>query len=75
LGRLAGPAATQLLDWQPDARIATIVGGWPSRFDAARARGLGLLPDPSIDALLQDYVQAHPEAVALPLNPPPPETL
>lgn len=69
LERLAGPAATALLDWQPDARIAAIVGGWPSRFDAARARGLGLLPDPTVDALLQSYVSDHPEAVRLPLMP------
>ena len=68
LGRLAGPAATALLDWQPDARIAGIVGAWPSRFEPERARGLGLLPDPSIDALLQDYVRDHPEAVRLPLQ-------
>lgn len=74
LGRLAGPAATTLLDWVPDVRVAALVGGWPSRFDAARARGLGLLPDPSVDALLQDYVQAHPQAVRLPLHPLPPET-
>ena len=67
LARLAGPAATGLLDWQADARIAAVVGGWPSRFNAARARGLGLLPDASVDALLQAYVQDHPEAVSLPL--------
>ncbi len=65
LQRLAGPAATALLDWRPDARIAAIVGGWPSRFDAARARGLGLLPDASIDALLAEYVHDHPDAVRL----------
>jgi len=67
LARLAGPAASALLDWQPDARIAAIVGGWPSRFDAARARALGLLPDPSIDAILRDYVpdhRGHPAAAA-----------
>ena len=69
LGRLAGPAATDLLDWQPDPRIAAIVGGWPSQFDARRAERLGLTPDTSPDALLQAYVQAHPEAVALPLAP------
>jgi len=68
LARLAGPAATALLDWQRDERIAAIVGGWPSRFDAARARGLGLLPDDSVDALLQAYGRDHPEAVTLPLE-------
>lgn len=74
LGRLAGSAATELLDWRPDPKVAAIVGGWPSRFDAARARGLGLLPDPSVDALLLDYVQSHAGAIRLPLLTPPHET-
>lgn len=67
LGRLAGPAATALLDWTPDARIAAIVGSWPSRFDAARARGLGLQADADIDSLLREYAHANAAAVALPL--------
>lgn len=74
LQRVAGPAATALLDWVPDARIAAIVGGWPSRFDAARARGLGLLPDRSVDALLSDYIQDNPSAVRLPVHATLPET-
>ena len=68
LERLAGPAATALLDWVPDVRIAGIVGAWPSRFEAQRAAALGLLPDPDVDALLRAYVQDHPEAVKLPLS-------
>ena len=70
LERLAGPAATALLDWAPDARIAGIVGAWPSRFEAHRAAALGLQPDASVDALLHAYVQDHPEAVTLPLRAP-----
>ena len=69
LQRLAGPAATAWLDWQPDARIAGIVGGWPSQFNAARARGLGLVPDASIDVLLRSYALDHPDAITLPLIP------
>lgn len=65
LQRVAGSEAVALLDWVPDARIAAIVGGWPSRFNAARARGLDLLPDPSVDALLRDYLQDNPSAVHL----------
>jgi nucleoside-diphosphate-sugar epimerase len=68
LQRLAGPTATALLDWQADAAIAAIVGGWPSRVDAARARGLGLLPDTSVDDLLRAYVRDHRAAVTLPLT-------
>ncbi len=68
LGRVAGLAALELLDWRPDGRIAAIVGAWPSRFDAARARGLGLLPDASVEALVAQYVREHRDAVHLPLN-------
>lgn len=67
LERAAGPAALALLDWQPDERVAAIVGAWPSRFDAARARGLGLLPDASVDAIVAQYLRDHANAVALPL--------
>ena len=67
LGRLAGPSALNLLDWQPDERVAAIVGAWPSRFDAARAHGLGLMPDASIDDLLQQYVRDHRASIHLPL--------
>ena len=68
LGRVAGQAALDLLDWQVDERIAAIVGAWPSHFDAARARGLGLLPDASVDALVAQYLHEHRAAITLPLN-------
>lgn len=67
LGRVAGPAALDLLDWQPDERVAAIVGAWPSCFDAARARALGLLPDTSVDALVAQYVHNHRDAITVPL--------
>lgn len=70
LGRVAGPAALALLDWQIDARITSIVGGWPSVLDAARARQLGLVPDASVDALVAQYVRAHGDAIRLPLSDP-----
>jgi hypothetical protein len=56
LERAAGAQAVQLLDWTSDARIKSIVGGWPSRFHAQRAHDLGLRADSSVDALLQDYL-------------------
>jgi nucleoside-diphosphate-sugar epimerase len=72
--RVAGPAAIAMLDWVPEARVAAIVGGWPSHFDAARARGMRLLPDPSVDALLRDYIHDNPDAVHLPVYTPLKET-
>lgn len=64
---LAGPAATALLDWVPDARIAAIVTAWPSRVHSARATALGLLADASFNDILHEYVQENPGAVRLPL--------
>ena len=57
LVRAAGTEAAQLLDWSLDARITSIVGGWPSRFHAQRAHDLGLRADSSVDALLQEYIE------------------
>ena len=36
--------------------------------DAERAHGLGLLPDASVDALVDQYVTEHRAAITLPLN-------
>ena len=57
LERAAGTDTAQLLDWTSDARITSIVGGWPSRFNAQREHSLGLRADSSVDALLQDYLE------------------
>ena len=68
LERVAGLAASALIDWVPDAAIARIVTSWPSRIHAVRANGLGLVADPSFDAILQDYLRENPQAVKLPLK-------
>ena len=65
LERVAGPAATALIDWSPDAAIHGIVKTWPARIDAQRARGLGLLPEASFEQIIREYVRENPEAVAL----------
>ncbi|MBV8617908.1 MAG: NAD-dependent epimerase/dehydratase family protein [Curvibacter sp.] len=68
LERVAGPAATALIDWQPDARVAAIVTSWPSRIAAHRAQALGLLPDADFDTIIRDYVRENPAAVTRPLK-------
>lgn len=68
LERVAGPAATALIDWQPDARVASIVTSWPSRIAARRAEALGLLPDANFETIIRDYVRENPAAVKLPLK-------
>jgi nucleoside-diphosphate-sugar epimerase len=68
LERIAGPEARARIDWAPDARIAGIVTGWPSRIHAVRAEALGLRADTSFDAILQAYLRENPQAVSSPLE-------
>ena len=56
LEKLAGKATADLIDWVPDAKIASIVTSWPSVIDAARARALGLLPDPDFESIVREYM-------------------
>ena len=69
LERVAGPAAAALIDWTPDANIRKIVKTWPARINAVRAKGLGLLPEASFEAIIRDYVRENPDAVKLPIHP------
>ena len=57
LGKLGGQAAFNLIDWTPDPAIANIVTSWPAVIDAARARALGLLPDPDFESIVHEYMQ------------------
>jgi nucleoside-diphosphate-sugar epimerase len=56
LRRAAGEAAVALIRREPDPVIARIVGGWPTRFEAARARELGFRADASFDAIIAAHV-------------------
>ncbi len=59
LEKLAGKAASDLIDWVPNAAIANIVTSWPCVIDAGRARALGLLPDPDFESIVSAYMQEH----------------
>ncbi len=52
LERVAGTGAPELIDWVPDARIASMVSSWPARFQSDRAARLGLAPDPDFDSII-----------------------
>jgi nucleoside-diphosphate-sugar epimerase len=56
LRRAAGDAAVTLIRREPDPVIAGIVAGWPTRFDAASAEGLGFTADASFDAIIAAHV-------------------
>ena len=70
LERVAGPEATALIDWTPDANIRRIVKTWPARINAERAKSLGLLPESSFEAIIRQYVDENPDAVKLPIKTP-----
>eukprot|EP01032_Pedospumella_encystans_P007119 gene7119-8537_t len=57
LERVAGPAATALLDRTPEPTIRRIVKSWPGRFDTPRARALGLGSDDSFDAVIRERLR------------------
>jgi nucleoside-diphosphate-sugar epimerase len=56
LEEVAGAKARALVQFEADAGIARIVGGWPADFDNSRALGLGLEPDPSFVSIVRAFV-------------------
>ena len=63
LERRAGATVAARVRVQKDETISSIVGGWPWRFDTARARGLGLSGPAAMDEIVAEYVEDYPEAV------------
>jgi nucleoside-diphosphate-sugar epimerase len=56
LERAGGPAASALIDWVPDPRVARLVASWPARVRADRAERLGLAPDPDFDSIIRMHL-------------------
>jgi nucleoside-diphosphate-sugar epimerase len=56
LERVAGPAATALIDWVPDPSVAAIVATWPARLHSERAARLGLVPDPDFGSIIEMHL-------------------
>ena len=69
LERVAGPAATALIDWTPDTAIMNIVKTWPAAINSVRARGLGLLPEENFEAIIRAYIRENPDALKLSISP------
>ena len=68
LERVAGTAATALIDWIPDAAIGNIVNTWPAGIHSVRANGLGLLAEQNFEDIIRDYIRETPYAVTLPIR-------
>ncbi len=52
----ARKGATGKVTYAPDAQVQRIVDGWPRRFTSATAARLGIGPDASIEAVIDDFL-------------------
>jgi D-erythronate 2-dehydrogenase len=68
LEAVAGAAVRARVRFEPDAQIARMVSGWPSRIESARAARLGLVPDPDFRSIVQQYLRDNPHAIAVDLS-------
>jgi nucleoside-diphosphate-sugar epimerase len=59
MDRVAGYAASDLIDWTDDPAIGAIVRSWPARFETRRAHALGLRPDRSFDDIVREYISGQ----------------
>lgn len=57
LERIAGSDVVKLIREEPDETIWSIVKGWPTRFEAKRARALGFTAEESFEDIVQAYIQ------------------
>lgn len=58
LERIAGREIAGRVKWGNDPFIRTIVNSWPNRFSLEKATRLGFRRDASVDAIIQDYIEA-----------------
>ena len=56
LRRIAGEKVAARIRHAPDPLVVRIVAGWPSRFDARRARELGFRGDASFDDIIRVHI-------------------
>jgi nucleoside-diphosphate-sugar epimerase len=57
LRKVAGDKAASLIRREPDPVIAGIVSGWPTVFEAKRARDLGFTADDSFEAIVKVHIE------------------
>jgi nucleoside-diphosphate-sugar epimerase len=56
LRRVAGDSVVARIRREPDPTIMKIVSGWPTRFDAKRARALGFKVEDSFEDIIRVHV-------------------
>jgi D-erythronate 2-dehydrogenase len=57
LRRIAGDKVASRIRREPDALVARIVAGWPSRFDPVRALALGFKAEASFDEIIRVHIE------------------
>jgi nucleoside-diphosphate-sugar epimerase len=57
LRRIAGDKVAARIRREPDALVARIVAGWPSRFDPRRALALGFQAEGSFDDIIRVHIE------------------
>jgi nucleoside-diphosphate-sugar epimerase len=57
LRRVAGDKAVKLIRDEPDARIISMVDGWPKNFAAKRAEALGFTAEKSFDEIIRIHIE------------------
>ena len=57
LERIAGKDVVKLIREEPDETIWKIVQGWPTRFDARRARELGFEAEASFEEIIRAHIE------------------
>jgi nucleoside-diphosphate-sugar epimerase len=57
LRRIAGERVVSRIRREPDETIVRIVAGWPRRFDARRAEGLGFKAEASFDDIVHIHIE------------------
>jgi nucleoside-diphosphate-sugar epimerase len=56
MDRVAGHAASDLIEWAIDPAVVEVVASWPARFRTNRANALGLTAEPDFDTIVRGYL-------------------
>ncbi len=56
LRKIAGESVVKRIRREPDERIAGIVAGWPTNFDARRASGLGFQVEANFEEIISNHI-------------------
>jgi nucleoside-diphosphate-sugar epimerase len=65
MDRVAGYAASDLIDWTDDPVIGAIVRSWPAQVETPRAAALSLHPETSFDDIVREYLDRDNEPFSI----------